>query len=92
MKVLLWSFRSYQDQCCGIIQVGSCQCQLGLAPPNCQIIGFSAIQFTTVNCTNNSFKGLDDGAESYSVPKAIWEAIGDETAATGLSIPSTYGS
>ena len=39
-----------------------------------------------------SFKGLDDGTESYSVPKAIWEAIGDETATAGSSIPSAYGS
>jgi len=38
------------------------------------------------------FKGLDDGDESYSVPKAIWEAIGAATAAAGSSIPSAYGS
>jgi hypothetical protein len=39
-----------------------------------------------------SFKGLDDGAESYSFPKAIWQAIGEATAAAGSSIPSAYGS
>jgi len=39
-----------------------------------------------------SFKGLDDGNESYSVPKAIWEAIGAATTAAGSSIPSAYGS
>jgi len=39
-----------------------------------------------------SFKGLDDGDKSYSVPKAIWEAIGAATAAAGSSIPSAYGS
>lgn len=38
------------------------------------------------------FKGLDDGRESYEVSKAIWEAIGESTAASGSTIPSTYGS
>jgi hypothetical protein len=38
------------------------------------------------------FKGLDDGAESYQLPNAIWEAIGKSTAASGSTIPSAYGS
>lgn len=38
------------------------------------------------------FKGLDDGNESYSFPKAVWEAIGEATSAAGSTIPSAYGS
>ncbi|KIY60656.1 hypothetical protein CYLTODRAFT_363809, partial [Cylindrobasidium torrendii FP15055 ss-10] len=37
------------------------------------------------------FKGLDDGGGSYTISKAIWEAIGQSTAATGDHIPSAYG-
>ena len=37
------------------------------------------------------FKGLDDRAESYQLPNAIWEAIGKSTAASGSTIPSAYG-
>jgi hypothetical protein len=39
-----------------------------------------------------NFKGLDNGNESYSIPKAIWEAIGEATSAAGSTIPSAYGS
>jgi hypothetical protein len=39
-----------------------------------------------------NFKGLDNGNESYSIPKAIWEAIGEATSAAGSMIPSAYGS
>jgi len=38
------------------------------------------------------FKGLNSGVESYELPKAIWEAIGESTAASGSTIPSVYGS
>lgn len=38
------------------------------------------------------FKGLDSGYEDYSFPKAIWEAIGEATAASGSTIPSTFSS
>jgi hypothetical protein len=38
------------------------------------------------------FKGFDDGAESYQLPKAIWEAVGEATATSGSTIPSAYGS
>lgn len=38
------------------------------------------------------FKGLDSGVELYELPKAIWEVIGESTAASGLTIPSAYGS
>jgi len=38
------------------------------------------------------FKGLDDGTESYTLPKAIWEAIRTATATAGSTIPSAYGS
>lgn len=38
------------------------------------------------------FKDLDDGAESYRLPNAIWEAIGESTASSGSTIPSAYGS
>lgn len=37
------------------------------------------------------FKGLDDGRESYSFSKAVWEAIGAASAASGSTIPSAYG-
>lgn len=37
------------------------------------------------------FKALDDGKESYSFPKAIWDAIGEATSAAGSTIPSAYG-
>ncbi|KAF5364426.1 hypothetical protein D9758_010711 [Tetrapyrgos nigripes] len=37
------------------------------------------------------FKGLDDGSENYTIEKAIWEAIGAETAVSGATIPSTFG-
>ena len=38
------------------------------------------------------FKGLDDGAESYQLPTAIWQAVGEATATSGSTIPSAYGS
>jgi hypothetical protein len=38
------------------------------------------------------FKSLNDGTESYQLPKAIWEAIGEATATAGSTIPSAYGS
>lgn len=37
------------------------------------------------------FKGLDDGEEEYSFPKAVWEAVGAATASSGSTIPSAYG-
>lgn len=37
------------------------------------------------------FKGLDSGKESYHISRAIWEAIGEKTAAAGSTIPSAYG-
>jgi hypothetical protein len=39
-----------------------------------------------------NFKGLDEGTESYAIPKTVWEAIGEATAASGSTIPSAYGS
>jgi hypothetical protein len=39
-----------------------------------------------------SYKGLDQGTESYELSKAVWEAIGEFTAASGSTIPSAYGS
>ncbi|KAG6815253.1 hypothetical protein H0H93_010446 [Arthromyces matolae] len=38
-----------------------------------------------------SFKGLDDGMESYQFPKTVWDAIGAATATAGATIPSAYG-
>jgi hypothetical protein len=38
-----------------------------------------------------NYKGLDQGSEAYEIPKAVWEAIGIATAASGSSIPSAYG-
>ena len=37
------------------------------------------------------FRGLDDSNESHSIPKAIWEAIGEAIGAAGSTIPSAYG-
>ncbi|KAF9023214.1 hypothetical protein BDZ89DRAFT_1093121 [Hymenopellis radicata] len=37
------------------------------------------------------FKGLDDGAEDYTLSKALWKGIGEATAKTGDTIPSAYG-
>jgi Transposase family tnp2 len=37
------------------------------------------------------FKGLDSGTESYELPRAIWESIGQATATSGSTIPSAYG-
>ncbi len=38
------------------------------------------------------FKGLDTGDGDYVLPKTVWEAIGEATAAAGSTIPSAYGS
>ena len=38
------------------------------------------------------FKGLGEGAESYILPRHVWEAVGIATAASGSTIPSAYGS
>jgi hypothetical protein len=37
------------------------------------------------------YKKLDQGNESYEIPKAIWDAIGEATATSGSTIPSAYG-
>ena len=37
-----------------------------------------------------NFKGLDEGCEMYQLPKAVWEAIGESTAACGSTIPSAF--
>jgi len=37
------------------------------------------------------YKGLDQGTEQYEISKALWEAIGEATGASGSSIPSAYG-
>ena len=39
----------------------------------------------------DSFKGLDQGSERYSLQKTVWEAIGQTTAASGSTVPSAYG-
>jgi hypothetical protein len=41
---------------------------------------------------SGNFKGLDQGTESYEIPNAVWDAIGEATAAAGSTIPSAYGS
>jgi hypothetical protein len=38
-----------------------------------------------------SFKGLDQGSHCYELPRTIWDAIGEATAASGRHIPSAYG-
>ncbi|KIY51358.1 hypothetical protein FISHEDRAFT_37513 [Fistulina hepatica ATCC 64428] len=42
--------------------------------------------------TGDGAKGLDTGREDYELSKAVWEAIGQSTAAAGSTIPSVYGS
>jgi hypothetical protein len=37
------------------------------------------------------FKDLDSGKETYILPRHVWEAIGEATAAAGSTIPSAYG-
>ena len=37
------------------------------------------------------FKGLNDGAETYELPKNVWEAIADTAARSGDTIPSKFG-
>jgi hypothetical protein len=37
------------------------------------------------------FNDLDEGVERYSIPAALWEALGDLTEASGTTIPSTFG-
>ena len=37
------------------------------------------------------FKGLDQGSQSYQLNKSVWEAIGQATAESGASIPSSFG-
>ncbi|PBK84576.1 hypothetical protein ARMGADRAFT_1048243 [Armillaria gallica] len=37
------------------------------------------------------FKGLNEGTESYQFPSDVWDAIGQGTAAAGLTIPGAFG-
>jgi hypothetical protein len=37
------------------------------------------------------YKGLDQGIESYELPKSVWDVIGEVTAAAGSTIPSAFG-
>ena len=39
-----------------------------------------------------NYKGLSQGTESYELSRAVWEAIGQGTAAAATHIPSAYGS
>ena len=39
----------------------------------------------------DSYKGLNQGTEAYTLQKAVWDEIGQATAASGSSIPSAYG-
>jgi hypothetical protein len=43
-----------------------------------------------ISLWTGSFKGLDQGCESYYLPKAVWEAIGELTAACGATMPSAF--
>jgi Transposase family tnp2. len=36
------------------------------------------------------FKGVDQGRESYELGKNVWEAIGEATATSGNTLPSTF--
>lgn len=37
------------------------------------------------------YKGLDEGKEEYVLSEAVWNQIGNETAAAGATIPSAFG-
>jgi len=37
------------------------------------------------------FKGLSEGTGDYKLAPKVWEAIGTATAASGATIPSTFG-
>lgn len=37
------------------------------------------------------FKGIDEGTGSYQLMPSVWEAVGKATAASGPTIPSTFG-
>ena len=37
------------------------------------------------------FKGLNNGTETYTLSKSVWEAIGDATTRSGDTIPSDFG-
>jgi hypothetical protein len=38
------------------------------------------------------FKKLDSGSQEYELSKAVWEAVGSQTAAAADTIPSAFGS
>jgi hypothetical protein len=38
-----------------------------------------------------SYKGLDQGIESYQLSESVWDSIGKATAASGSNIPSAFG-
>ena len=37
------------------------------------------------------YKDLDEGRENFRIPDAVWIVIGEETAASGSTIPSAFG-
>ena len=37
------------------------------------------------------YKNMDEGKESYAIPRPVWDLIGKETAAAGSTIPSSFG-
>ncbi|RXW11282.1 hypothetical protein EST38_g14573, partial [Candolleomyces aberdarensis] len=39
----------------------------------------------------DDFKGIDEGTGSYVVEKRVWEAIGEATSVSGLTIPGAFG-
>jgi hypothetical protein len=43
-----------------------------------------------ISLWTGDFKGLDQGCELYQLPKAVWQAIGESTAACGSSVPSAF--
>ena len=43
-----------------------------------------------ISLWTGNFKGLDQGHESYHLPKAVWEAIGELTAGCGATVPSAF--
>jgi hypothetical protein len=44
-----------------------------------------------IDLWTKDFKGLDAGREDYRLPKSVWSAIGQASAACGSSIPAAMG-
>ena len=46
---------------------------------------------TLIQLWTGAFKGIDEGKEEYQIDSKQWKQIGSETAASGKTIPSSFG-